>query len=50
MIQKYSSPENKAKKKKNKTVSNDTIQFLLNFSKSLESKKLLKKTILIHKN
>lgn len=49
MIQKYTSPENKAKKK-NETVSNDTLQFLLNFSKSLESKKLLKKTIFIHKN
>jgi hypothetical protein len=49
MIQKYSSPENKAKKK-NEIVANDTLQFLLNFSKSLESKKLLKKTILIHKN
>jgi hypothetical protein len=47
MVQKYILPENVSKKSK-ETVSNDTLNFILNFSKSIESKKLKKKTIILH--
>ena len=49
MVQKYILPENVSKKSK-ETVSKDTLNFILNFSKSIESKKLKKKTIILHKN
>jgi hypothetical protein len=49
MVQKYILPENVSNKPK-ETVSNDTLNFILNFSKSIESKKLKKKIILLNKN
>jgi len=49
MVKKYSQPENTGKKSK-ATPSPETLNFLLNFSKSLESKKLRKKIILLNQN
>ena len=49
MVKKYSQPE-KSGNKAEERVSSQTLLFLLNFSKSLDTKKLKKKTIFLHKN
>jgi len=49
MVKKYSQPE-KSGNKAEERVSTQTLLFLLNFSKSLDTKKLKKKTIILHNN
>ena len=49
MVKKYSQPE-KSGNKDEERVSTQTLLFLLNFSKSLDTKKLKKKTIFLNKN
>lgn len=49
MVKKYFQPE-KSGNKTEERVPTQTLLFLLNFSKSLDAKKLKKKTIILHNN